>query len=47
MGLELKSKLIRNFLTFLSRLVYNCKKRLEMLLGYNVKPILIFDGAKL
>ena len=31
----------------LIRLITYCKKRLQMLLENNVKPIMIFDGAKL
>lgn len=33
--------------TVLLRLIAYCKKRLQMLVDSNVKPILIFDGAKL
>jgi hypothetical protein len=29
------------------RLIKFCRRKLEMLIGYGVKPILIFDGAKL
>lgn len=32
---------------FALRLITYCKKRLQMLIEYNVTPILIFDGAKL
>jgi exonuclease 1 len=29
------------------KLILYCQKRLQLLLTYNVKPILIFDGARL
>ena len=32
---------------FESRLIKFCKRKLEMLIGYGITPILIFDGAKL
>ena len=34
-------------LQFEFRLIKYCRRKLEMLIGYGVTPILIFDGAKL